>query len=65
MYGRKVKLRLLFVFIILITLILSVFLVLKSVIINLTSLEFIEIEFFLTIPPTLILLLSISESDFI
>ena len=30
MYGRKVKLRLLFVFIILITLILSVFLVLKS-----------------------------------
>ena len=38
---------------------------LKSVIIKLTSVELMEIEFFLTIPPTLILLLSISVSDFI
>ena len=38
---------------------------LKSVIIKLTSSEFILIEFFLTIPPTLILFLSNSDNDLI
>ena len=72
MYGRKVKLRFLFVVIILLTLILSVFLVLKSLEENVvyfqspseiyTSSEFTLIEFFLTIPPTLILFVSNSDN---
>ena len=61
MYGKKVRLRILFIIAFTAIIVLSIYLVLKSVIMNLISLVVIEIESFLTIPPILIFFLSSSD----